>query len=624
MAIETPTVAGIVAGMNPFTYEASSPYTLFLFQAFFIITLCQIVHYPLSKIRQPKVIAEVLTGILLGPTVMGHIPNFTATCFPPASIPGLTLIANVGIILFLFLIGLEVDVVFIRKHLKIALSVGVVNMAVPFGLGCAVSVGLYNEYRVTSGETPIEFTTYMVFIAVAMCITAFPVLARILTELNLINDRVGTTVLAAGITNDLLGWILLALSVTLANSANGVTTVYILLLAAGWFIFLLYPVSWVLRFWLTKYTKDLERGPSQISIMVIMMIVFVSSFFTDIIGVHPIFGAFMVGVIVPRENGFAIKITEKIEDLVIVVLVPNYFALSGLNTNLGLLNRGIDWGYVIGIIVIALVGKVSGGFVAAKFNGLLWRESLSVGVLMSCKGIVEIVVLSTGLKAGIITQRVFSMFIVMALVTTFLTTPLTLLSYPVWYREKVKKFTAGEINWDGTLIADDKTAKSDNGLGEADLRLLSPSGCLTVESLPKFRVSRVVVVLENLDSISNIMRLLHNLAFTDTSDADNESVDTKSVSVASNYNLGIHAIHLKEFTERTSHLIQASTADQTRDEDTYNPNYIDDSSFLNILRIFSELNGIHYSSQTILTTLRNRAYAVCDNLIETSDLLLTS
>lgn len=231
MAVETSSVAGIVAGRNPLDYSSSAPYTIFLFQAVFIILLCQIVHYPLGKLRQPKVIAEVVTGILLGPSVLGKAPNFTDTCFPAASIPGLTLFANIGIILFLFIVGLEVDINFIKKHARVAVSVGLVNMAIPFALGCGISKGMYDEYRSQDTDLlPIKYTTFMVFIAVAMCITAFPVLARILTELNLIGDRVGTIVLAAGIMNDLTGWLLLALSVTLANASRPVNVVYILLI----------------------------------------------------------------------------------------------------------------------------------------------------------------------------------------------------------------------------------------------------------------------------------------------------------------------------------------------------------------------------------------------------------
>lgn len=610
MAVLTTSVAGIVAGRNPLEYSASSPYTIFLFQAVFIILLCQLVNYPLKRLQQPRVIAEVVSGILLGPTVMGRIPNFSNTCFPKASLPGLSLMANVGIILFLFIIGLEVDITFIKKNLRASLTVGMINMAIPFGLGCAIAKGIYDEYHLSDDTLPdIKFTTYMVFIAVALCITAFPVLARILTELNLIGDRVGTIVLAAGITNDLVGWILLALVVTLANASNGLNTLYILLVAAGWFLFLCYPVRLSMRFLLKKFTSDLQTGePSQVLMLLIIVLVFISAFFTDIIGVHPIFGAFMVGVIVPRDNGYVIKITEKLEDLVNVVLIPLYFANAGLSTNLGLLNRGIDWGYTIGIILLAMVGKIVGGFFALRLNKLLWRESLAVGVLMSCKGIVEIVVLSVGLNAGIISQKVYSMFIVMALITTFATTPLALLVYPVEYREKRDKFINGEINWDGTPIAKSKNAASqsiDSSLHSLETTSLNS---MSIETISKFQVSKLVVLVKSLNTISNLMHFVHDFASMSKTENDN------------NYKVDVKALHLREFTSRTSHLLEVS-AQKSEDPLTDESN---SSSILSILRIFTEMLNVHFTSLSILSPNKNHVFSINEQILESSSLLIGS
>ncbi|CUM48587.1 unnamed protein product [Debaryomyces tyrocola] len=614
MAVETHTVAGIVAQRNPLEYLKSSPYTIFLFQAILVILLCQLIYYPIRKLQQPKVIAEVVTGIVLGPSVMGHIPNFTTNCFPEESIPGLTLMANIGIILFLFIIGLEVDISFIRKNMKVAISVGIINMAIPFALGCGIAKGIYTTYRMDSNELPpIEFTTYMVFIAVAMCITAFPVLARILTELNLITDRVGTIVLAAGITNDLTGWILLALVVTLANASNAMNTVYILLLTVAWFLFLCFPVRLAMKFCLRRFTNDLISGePSQILMLFILISVFISAFFTDIIGVHPIFGAFMVGVIVPRTNGYVIKITEKLEDLVHIVLIPIYFALAGLNVNIGLLNRGIDWAYTIGIILLAMVGKIFGGFIAGKLNRLLWRESLAIGVLMSCKGIVEIVVLTVGLNAGIITQRVYSMFIVMTLVTTFLTTPLTLLVYPVEYRLRVEKFLKGEATLDGTPII--KEGSSDPGLitsGNSSIEFRSLEN-VDIDQLGHFRISKIVLLLRDVHSISHLMSFTHDISLL------NDNADN-------NYKIDIKAVHLREFSSRTSHLLEASYQNSYQEESitNFNENELHkSSSLLTIMKMFNELLGNHFVSRSVLSTFKNHIFTINDQISEPSDLLI--
>jgi Kef-type K+ transport system membrane component KefB len=248
-------------------------------------------------------------------------------------------------------------------------------------------------------------------VGTALGITAFPVLCRILSELNLLSNSVGVTVLAAGVGNDVVGWILLALSVALVNNANGLTALYVLLVAAGWLLFLVFAVRPVFH-WALRKTGSIQNGPTQGMIAVTLLLVLTSAWFTSmlflqdvtisfhsnqnltgIIGVHAIFGAFLVGLICPHDGGFAIKVTEKIEDLITVLFIPLYFAFSGLSTNLGLLNDGITWAYVIAIIVVAFSGKIIGGTVAAKLNGLVWRESFTIGVLMSCKGLVELIVL---------------------------------------------------------------------------------------------------------------------------------------------------------------------------------------------------------------------------------------
>lgn len=600
MAISTSNVAGIIAGKNPLEYLAGSPYVLFIFQSIFILLLCWVIYWPLRKIQQPKVIAEVISGILLGPSVMGHVPHFTDTVFPKESIPGLTLVANVGIILFLFIIGLEVDVTFIKRNLKAALSVGLINMAVPFGLGCAISVGFYNEY-VDPENSNILFTTYMVFIAVAMCITAFPVLARILTELNLIGDRVGTIVLAAGITNDLTGWILLALAVTLANAGSGVNVVYILLLTVGWFLFMVYPVRIVMRYLLTRFTTDMVSGePSQLAMLFILISCFILSFYTDCIGIHPIFGAFMCGIIVPRTRGYAVKVTERIEELVQVLFIPIYFCLAGLNCDLGLLNQGIDWGYTIGIIALAMIGKIVGGCFAARLNKLFWRESVAVGILMSCKGIVEIVVLNIGLQAGIISQKVYSIFIVMALVTTFFTTPLAVWLYPISYRQKRDAYLRGEINWDGTPKTDQVTDT---------LLLVSSSLSLetqAVADLGGYVIPRTTLLLKNIDTISYLMQFVQ-------------------LYINSGSKNDIRAVHMREFTQRTSHLLEAlSNIDNIVISDSNRAEFGQLSAILMIVKAFSEVLKFDCRLKLVLSTFKNHVLTINAEITSPNEMLMSS
>ncbi|RAL13434.1 Kha1p [Aspergillus homomorphus CBS 101889] len=438
--------AGILEGSNPSVYDSSNPIILFIIQASIIIVLCRLLHWPLSKIRQPRVIAEVIAGVILGPSVMGRIPGFTEAIFPTASIPGLNLVANLGLILFLFLVGLETNLRFLISNWRVAISVSAAGMVLPFGLGCAIAYGLYNAFRNEPDTVDINFGTYLLFIGIAMAITAFPVLCRILTELKLLGTNVGVIVLSAGVGNDVVGWILLALCVALVNAGSGLTALWVLLVCVGYVLFLVFVFRPLfLRF--LAHTGSLQKGPSQSVVALTLLIALASAFFTQVIGVHAIFGGFLIGLLCPHEGGFAIKLTEKIEDLVAALFLPLYFTLSGLQTNLGLLDNGTVWGYVIAIIAIAFIAKVTGGALASRLNGLLWRESFSIGVLMSCKGLVELIVLNIGLQAKILSTRTFTMFVVMALVTTFATTPLTVALYPKWYQIKVDRWRRGEIDW---------------------------------------------------------------------------------------------------------------------------------------------------------------------------------
>ena len=383
---------GILQHANPSVWDSSNPIILFIIQVGIILILCRLLHWPLQKLRQPRVISEIIGGIILGPSIMGHIPGFTNTIFPTASIPTLNLVANLGLVLYLFLVGLEADFRFLVSNWRTALSVGALGMALPFGCGAAIAWGLYNEFRMESGLVPISFGTYLLFIAVAMAITAFPVLCRILTELKLLNTPVGIIVLSAGVANDVVGWILLALCVALVNAASGLTALYVLLIAIGWILFLYFAVRPVFV-WTLKRSGSLENGPSQSIVALTLILVLTSAFFTQVIGIHAVFGAFLVGLITPHDGGFAIKMTEKIEDLVCALFLPLYFAYSGLSTNLGLLDSGITWGYVVAVIAIAFITKILGGAIAARLTGRVWRESFTIGSLMSCKGLVELVVL---------------------------------------------------------------------------------------------------------------------------------------------------------------------------------------------------------------------------------------
>ncbi len=270
-----------------------------------IIITTQILSLGLRKLRQPRVIAEVIGGILLGtspapsssyfvfqlirnlgPTAFGRIPGFSEHIFPSQSIPYLSLVANIGLCLFLFLVGLEIDIAIIRRNLRLSVTVAAAGITLPFGLGAVLAIPVYHHFIDSS---QVSYPHFMLFTGVAYSITAFPVLCRILTELKLLDTTVGIVVLSAGVGNDIIGWTLLALSVALVNAGSGLTALWILLVCIGWSIFMLFIVRRVL-FWVARDTRSIENGPTILFMTVTILILFASAFFTDVIGVHAVFG----------------------------------------------------------------------------------------------------------------------------------------------------------------------------------------------------------------------------------------------------------------------------------------------------------------------------------------------
>ncbi|KAF2161734.1 hypothetical protein M409DRAFT_27791 [Zasmidium cellare ATCC 36951] len=592
---------GVLEGANPTHWDSKNPIVLFIIQAGIIIIFCRLLHWPLSKIRQPRVIAEVIGGILLGPSVFGRIPGFTDAIFPTASIPSLNLVANLGLVLFLFLVGLEVDLRFFFANWKVALSVGAAGMALPFGLGCAIAWGLYNEFRNEPGTVPIEFGTYMLFIGIAMAITAFPVLCRILTELKLLNTPVGVITLSAGVSNDVVGWILLALCVALVNAGSGLTALWVLLVTIGYGLFLFFAVRPVFMWYLRK-SRALQDGPSQSAVVITLLIALVSSFFTAVVGVHAIFGAFMAGLICPHEGGFAIKLTEKIEDLITALFLPLYFALSGLSTNIGLLDNGITWAYVIGVIAIAFIAKFIGGTFGAKINGLVWRESFTIGALMSCKGLVELIVLNIGLQAKILSIRTFTIFVVMALVTTFATTPLVQALYPEWYQRKLEAWKRGEIDWEtGKPITDEAT----------DLDSIA----LQKSEFAKIRNLLVYLRLDNMPTLLAFVSLLGDKSTKPTArhHPSKDQHEDETPDLSTQRKVAVHGVRLVELTDRGSAVMKVSEVDE----------YSAFDPVLNAFRVLGQLFNLSVSGEVAVLPESGFADTLVDKAVEeSSDLLL--
>ncbi|KAG8937216.1 K(+)/H(+) antiporter [Tulasnella sp. 418] len=540
---------GLLTGKDPTEFNPKDPIRLWIIQIGIIILTTQILSLGLARMRQPKVIAEVLGGIVLGPTLMGRVPGFTHHIFPDESRPYLALTANIGLVLFLFLVGLEIDTKVIKRNAKKSLIISAGGILLPFGLGAAVAVPLYNTFI---DPNVAGFGHFLLFVGVAFSITAFPVLCRILTELKLLDDLIGIIVLSAGVGNDIVGWILLALTVALVNASSGLTALYVLLCSVAWTLFILIPMKRAMM-WLARWTGSISSGPTPLFMTATVLLVFTSALFTDIIGVHAIFGGFLAGLIIPHEGGLAITITEKLEDMVSIIFLPLYFTLSGLSTNLGLLDNGITWGYTILILVVAYIGKFVGGSVAAVFAGFNKREAATIGTLLSCKGLVELIVLNVGLSAGILDTRVFSMFVLEALVLTFASTPVTLWLYPPHLRVRASATGANFAGIEGGPPGDHSKRTAAAGV--------------TVGFDKK---TRFLVILDKMEHMSSAMVMTQLLRPTlmlnpevpteVNEDPENPLRRSLSRSLTPSEKIDVEALRLIELTDRTSDLMRSSSA----------------------------------------------------------------
>jgi Kef-type K+ transport system membrane component KefB len=370
-----------------------------------------------QRIHQPPVIGEVLAGILLGPSLLGAAaPSASAFILPAEVAPSLSILAQVGVILFMFLVGVELDTGLLRKRSHATVAISHASIIAPFTLGTILAVALYP--RLSSSN--VSFTSFALFMGVSMSVTAFPVLARILTDRRMHRTRLGVIALTCAAVDDVTAWCLLAFVVSVVQSGGqgigftlGMTAAYgILMLTAGRFL--------VRRFVgrveaLGRVTRD--------HVTIVFVALLLSALATETIGIHALFGAFLLGVLVPHRSLLASEIMHRLEDLVVLLLLPAFFAFTGMRTQIGLVQGAESWAMVGAILLVACLGKFGGSTLAARLTGSSWRESASIGVLMNTRGLMELIVLNIGLDLGVISPTLFAMLVLMALVTTFATTP---------------------------------------------------------------------------------------------------------------------------------------------------------------------------------------------------------
>lgn len=394
------------------------PLAILLAQIATIMFAARIFGWLFRKIGQPTVIGEIVAGIVLGPSLIGmYFPEFSEVLFPIKSLGNIQFLSQIGLILFMFVVGMELDLKVLRNKADDAVIISHASIVMPFALGMGLAYFIYQEFA----PVGVQFLSFGLFLGIAMSITAFPVLARIVQERGIHKTRLGTVVITCAAADDITAWCLLAAVIAIVKAGSFLSSLYVIFLAVLYVIFVIKVVRPFL-----KRIGDLHTSREHLSkpIVAIFFITLIfSAYATEVIGIHALFGAFMAGAIMPENVKFRNIFIEKVEDVSLVLLLPLFFVFTGLRTQIGLLNDLYLWQVTGFIILVAVIGKFVGSAIAAKYVGQTWKDSLTIGALMNTRGLMELVVLNIGYDLGVLTPEIFAMMVIMALVTTFMTGP---------------------------------------------------------------------------------------------------------------------------------------------------------------------------------------------------------
>jgi len=394
------------------------PLAILLAQIVTIIIVARFFGWIFRKIGQPSVIGEILAGIFLGPSLVGsYFPEFSSALFPEASLGNLQFLSQIGLILFMFVVGMELDLKALKNKANEAVVISHASIVIPFTLGVGLAYFVYHKFA----PEGVHFLAFSLFLGIAMSITAFPVLARIVQERGIHKTRLGAIVITCAAADDITAWCILAVVIAIVKAGTFISALYIILLAFLYVLCMLFVVKPFLKRIGDLYSSSENLSKPVVSIFFLTLIL--SSYATEIIGIHALFGAFMTGVIMPDISKFRTVFIEKVEDVALILLLPLFFVFTGLRTEIGLINDPYLWKVTGFIILVAVVGKFLGSAFAAKFVGQNWRDSLTIGALMNTRGLMELVVLNIGLDLKVLTPEVFTMMVIMALVTTSMTGP---------------------------------------------------------------------------------------------------------------------------------------------------------------------------------------------------------
>lgn len=406
------------AFMDAFMHNIQHPLAMLLAQIVTIILVAKLFGWFCSKIGQPSVVGEMIAGIVLGPSLFGlYFPEFSATIFPKESLPNLQFLSQIGLILFMFIVGMELDLKVLKKTSHNAIVVSHASIIIPFAMGMGLAYYIYEAFA----PDGVHFLSFGLFMGIAMSITAFPVLARIVQERGITKTKLGTLVIACAAADDITAWCILAAVIAVVKAGSAVSSFYVIIMAVAYVFLMLKLVRPFLARIGSIYTSKETLTKPIVAVFFVTLII--SSYVTEAIGIHALFGAFMAGAIMPDNVKFRTLFIEKVEDVALVLLLPLFFVFTGLRTQIGLLSEPGLWKLTAIIIAVAVIGKFVGSALAAKFVGQNWKDSLSIGALMNTRGLMELVVLNIGYDLGVLSPTVFSMMVLMALITTFMTGP---------------------------------------------------------------------------------------------------------------------------------------------------------------------------------------------------------
>jgi len=404
-----------------------------LLQLIVILVVVQIFGYLCGRIGQQWVIGEILAGLALGPSLLGAFwPGLKIQLFPAAALPTLQTLGDIGLVLYMFSLGARLDTHLMLRQSRTAIVTSISTILFPLLIGALLGFFLYPGL---AGQHA-NLVSFMLLVGTAMAVTAFPVLARLLAEKDMLGTRVGMLALTCAAIDDVIAWCLLAIVVALIH-ARGLTssllTIGLTILFIGFMLGMLRP--------LLAYV-DRRIQSKQVLVALSIILLLLSAYATNAIGIHPVFGAFLMGIILPRRTVF-IEQVRSLDQVNNLLFLPLFFVYSGLRTQIGLISAPALWLICLLVLAVACAGKILSGSLSVRWMGESWRESLSLGVLMNTRGLVDLIVLNIGLDLGVLSPTLFAMLVIMAIVTTMMASPLLPL---LGYRQKSSQDTGQEID----------------------------------------------------------------------------------------------------------------------------------------------------------------------------------